>query len=143
MLILDTLLNTPDTYYPSYFHSCFPCSVYSFPYTLKFVLVSRFTLAFFLSHSSGLSRSRAHVTHIDSSKILQLALSFAILIHLALHDDSFAFPLARYFPTKSKLPYLTWKKKFYHSVSTCSSTSIPPARSMPAFKAVSFCFILR
>lgn len=33
------------------------------------------------------------------------------------------------FPTKSESSYLARKKKFYHSVSTCSSTSFPRAPS--------------
>lgn len=44
-------------------------------------------------------------------------------VHFTLLADSRAFSLVLRFPTKSESPYLARKKKFYHSVSTCSSTS--------------------
>lgn len=84
-----------------------------------------------LSHSFWLclSRSRAHATHIDSSKVFFSSLFPSLFfVHLALRADLPAFSLVSHFPTKSESLYLAQKKKFYHSVSTCSSTSFPASR---------------
>lgn len=51
-------------------------------------------------------------------------------VHFTLLADSRTFSLVRHFPTKSESPYLARKKKFYHSVSTCSSTSFSPSHSV-------------
>lgn len=91
------------------------------------------SLSLSLIHFSRLSRSRAHATHIDSSKVFSSSLSLSLFfVHLASRANLRALPLVRHFPTKNESPYLAQKKKFYHSVSTCSSTSFSPSRCMPA-----------
>lgn len=91
-----------SAYRSSHFHSHFSIFVSSRSNPPQRLVPS--LTAFLLPYSNGLSRSRAHITHIDSSKVLQLALSFALLIHLTSHDDSLAFPLARRLPTASESP---------------------------------------
>lgn len=97
-------------------------------------------LRFYVSlHSSSLSLSfilavsldhvhtlRALIPKVFSSSLLP-SLFF---VHFTLPADSRAFSLVRRFPTKSESPYLARKKKFYHSVSTCSSTSFSPSHSV-------------